>query len=64
MKTFTLQASVADPGCLSWIPDPNFFHPGPRKQGQKDFRIPDPDLHQRNKIFYLTQKNFSKLSEI
>jgi hypothetical protein len=20
--------SVADPGCLSRIPDPNFFHPG------------------------------------
>jgi hypothetical protein len=19
---------VADPGCLSWIPDPSFFHPG------------------------------------
>ncbi len=30
--------SVADPGCLSWIPDlgPEFFHPGSRIQGQKD----------------------------
>ncbi len=27
-------ASVADPGCLSRIPDPTFLHPG--------FRIPDP----------------------
>jgi hypothetical protein len=27
--------SVADPGCLSRIPDPNFFHPGSR--------IPDPN---------------------
>jgi hypothetical protein len=36
--------SVADPGCLSWISDPNFFHPGSRV---KRFRIPDPDSHQR-----------------
>jgi len=43
MKTFTLQASVADLGCLSWMPDPNFFHPGPPIQSQKDFRIPYPD---------------------
>jgi hypothetical protein len=46
MKTFTLQDSVADPGCLSWMPDPNFFHPGPRIQGQKDFWIQYPDSHQ------------------
>ncbi len=33
-----LQTSVADPGCLSRIPDPTFFHPGSR--------IPDPNcLH-------------------
>jgi hypothetical protein len=25
-------ASVADPGCLSRIPDPNFFHPGSRSK--------------------------------
>ncbi len=29
--------SVADPGCLTRIPDPNFFHPDP---GSK--RFPDP----------------------
>jgi hypothetical protein len=34
--------SVADPGCLSRIPVPNFFHPGYRIQ---IFSIPDP--HQR-----------------
>jgi hypothetical protein len=28
--------NVADPGCLSRILDPNFFHPGSRIQGQKD----------------------------
>ncbi len=39
--------SVADPGCLSWISDLNFFPsriPGPEWQ---KFRIPDPDPHQR-----------------
>jgi hypothetical protein len=28
--------SVADPGFLSMIPDPNFFHPGSRIKGQKN----------------------------
>jgi hypothetical protein len=33
--------------CGSWIPDPNFFHPGgSRILGQKDFGL-DPDPHQR-----------------
>jgi hypothetical protein len=27
-KFYTILASVADPGCLSRIPDPTFFHPG------------------------------------
>jgi hypothetical protein len=31
--------SVADPGCLSRIPEPNFFHPEYWIQGQKDSRI-------------------------
>jgi hypothetical protein len=31
--------SVADPGCLSRIQDPNIFHPGSRMQGPKDSRI-------------------------
>ena len=31
--------SVADPGSLSRIPDPNFFHPGFRIQGPKRHRI-------------------------
>ncbi len=35
--------SVADPGCLSRIPDPTFFHPGSR--------IPDPNcLHPGSRI--------------
>ncbi len=57
-----LKSSVADLGCLSRIPDPNFFHPGSRVQGEKDSRIPDPYSHQR--ISILTQKVVSKLSEI
>jgi hypothetical protein len=51
--------SVADPGCLSRIPDLNFFHPGSRV---KRFWIPDPDPHQRIKVF-VTQKTVFKLSE-
>jgi hypothetical protein len=34
-----LTASVADPGCLSRIPDPTFFHPGSRI---RTVSIPDP----------------------
>ncbi len=37
-----LISSVADPGCLSRIPDPNFSIQDP---GSKKFWIPDP--HQR-----------------
>jgi hypothetical protein len=37
--------SVADPGCLSWIPDLNFFHPGSqlriKKPKKKGFFSPD-----------------------
>jgi hypothetical protein len=43
-------SSVADPGCLSRIPDTNFFHPVSRIQGQKDYWIPDPDPHPRQRI--------------
>ncbi len=32
-------SSVADPGCLSRIPDPNFFHPVSRI---RTVSIPDP----------------------
>jgi hypothetical protein len=34
----TVSNSVADPGCLSWIPDPNFTHPGSRIQKQQQKR--------------------------
>jgi hypothetical protein len=33
--------SVADPGCLSRIPDPTFFHPGSRIR-IKDFKYFNP----------------------
>jgi hypothetical protein len=37
------KTSVADTECLSWIPDPTFFHPGSR--------IPDPNcLHPGSRI--------------
>jgi hypothetical protein len=50
----TLVISVADPGCLSRIPDPNFSIPD---SGSKRFRIPDRDPHPRIQVF-LTQKNY------
>jgi hypothetical protein len=40
-------SSVADPECLSWIPDPNFFHPGSRISDPWSKRLPDPHPHQR-----------------
>ncbi len=42
-----VKSSVSDPGCLYWIPDPNFSKPDPQIQGQKDSgsRIRGP--HQR-----------------
>jgi hypothetical protein len=51
MQGLLTYSSVADPGCLSWISDPNFFHTRSRIQGQKDSRIPDPHQHQRIKVF-------------
>jgi hypothetical protein len=46
--------SVADSGCLSWIPDPNFFHPGTQFQDQQ---VPGFQIRIRN-ISILTQKSF------
>ncbi len=34
-----LDIRVSDPGCLSRIPDPNFFHPG---SGIKEFKYFNP----------------------
>jgi len=48
-KNTDLKWSVADPGCLSQIPDPNFSIPDPGSrvksgiQGSKKHRIPNPD---------------------
>jgi hypothetical protein len=46
-RHYFVASSVADPEFLSRIPDQNFF----QIQSQKDFRIPDPDPHQRIQIF-------------
>jgi hypothetical protein len=56
-QKFTINSSVADPGCLSRLPDSNFFHPGSRIPIFPS-RIPDP--YQR----ILARKIVSKLSEI
>jgi hypothetical protein len=55
-----IESSVADPGCLSRIPDPNFFHPGFRVN-----RFPDPGPASASKNFrILTKKMVSKLSKM
>ncbi len=65
-----LRNNVADPGCLSRIPDPNFIPSGSRirifsipDSGSKRFRIPALDPHQRILVF-LTQRIVSMLLEI
>ncbi len=45
--SFYRKSSVADPGCLSQIPDPTCFHPGSRRI--RIFSIPDP--HKRISVF-------------
>jgi hypothetical protein len=49
-------ASVADPGCLSRIPDPTFFHPGSRI---RTVSIPDPGTASKN-LSILTPKKPKK----
>jgi hypothetical protein len=64
INMISAKPSVADPGCLSRIPDPNFFHPGSRIQGQKG---PDPvsgSASASKNLSILTQKIVSKFSEI
>ncbi len=41
-KNCILCSSVADPGCLSRIPDPIFFHPGSRIR-MKEFKYFNPE---------------------
>ncbi len=46
--------SVADPGCLSRIPDPTFFHPGSRNRAVS---IPDPGSSSKNLSILTPKKN-------
>jgi hypothetical protein len=51
--------SVANPGCLSRIPDPTFYHPGSRIQ---PVSIPDPGSRNRIKEFkYFNPKKTQKM---
>jgi hypothetical protein len=55
MRTF----SVADPGCLSRIPDPTFYHPGSRI---RTVSIPDPGSRILVKEFkYFNPKKSKKM---
>jgi hypothetical protein len=51
-----MTSSFADPGCLSRIPDPTFFHPGYRIQ---TVSIPDPGSASKN-LCILTPKKPKK----
>jgi hypothetical protein len=53
-----LLGSVADPGCLSRIPDPTFFHPGSRI---RTISIPDPGSQVLIKEFKKAKKMVYKL---
>ncbi len=52
MEIFKETEMFPYPVCASGmcIPDPNFFHPESRIQGQKDSRIPDPVPHPHERI--------------
>ncbi len=63
-KSLSLSSSVADPGCLSRIPDTTFFHPGSRI---RTVSIPDPGSASKNlsilipkkpKKWFLTSRKF------
>ncbi len=49
----TRSSSVADPGCLSRIPDPRFFHPGSRI---RTVSIPDPGSSSKNLSILIPKK--------
>jgi hypothetical protein len=51
-------SSVADPGCLSRIPDPTFFHTGSRSELSPS-RNPDPESASKN-LINLTPKKTKK----
>ncbi len=51
-----MSISVADPGCLSRIPDPTFFHPGSRI---RTVSIPDPGSSSKN-LSIITPKKAKK----
>jgi hypothetical protein len=46
-------SSVGDPGCLSPIPDPNFFHPGSRVK-----KIPGSRIRTKEFTYFNTKKLF------
>jgi hypothetical protein len=63
LTPMTLMSSLADPGCLSRIPDPDFTHPGSR--------IPDPKTATKERsekklvvITFYVATNFTKLKII
>ncbi len=53
--------SVADPGCLSRIPDPTFFHPGSRI---RTVSIPDPGSSSKNLSILTPQKAKEMVSKL
>ena len=55
----TVPSSVADPICLSRIPDPTFFHPGSELF---PFRIPDPhQTRKKQKKRFSAQENMVRV---
>ncbi len=58
---------AADPGCSSWIPVPDLFHPGSRIQGSKLHRIrilnPDPQKVTEYEFKYIKPKKLLLCSQ-
>jgi hypothetical protein len=52
--SYSFSCSVADPGCLSRIPDPTFFHPGSRIL-IKEFKYFNP---KKAKKWFLSSKKY------
>ncbi len=46
----------AYPGCLSWIPDRNFFYPGSRSKRSR--------IRAKKNLIYVTHKSFDNISKI
>jgi hypothetical protein len=53
MQSWRVLHSVSDPGCLSWIPDPNFSIPDPRSRVTKISDLESASKNSKNCFYAL-----------